>query len=548
MALRGASDATTNPSRLVQSVAAGPRATPWGVSASWYLLGRTATGEYIVSSDAAKKGHPMATAAERLPTSPIDVNALALEVARLVALQQQSATPPSSGRTFGAVADDWLITEAKRLVCPDNERRHLRHMEALWGMTDVELTPRVVKAHLAGLLKPEGPLSAATVNKVRSTGKRIIKAAQINGEWGPVNPFGVLDREKEAKAERLTLTAAECRAVLPHFRADRRREFLFQVFLGPRPGEEKALLKEDVDVEARTVIFRRSNGRDTTKTGRERRVPVPDELWPVLLDAMQASPSDLVFPNAKGERQRADTKMTRVLRTALSAAGVVVGWDYICRTQGCGYRDVQSGGARQERRCPACDKRMWASGRPKPAVWYGLRHTAATLHRKAGCDPLVIKLVLGHAAVDTTDDVYTHLDEDYCRAELNKLSLKAPPPPPTHQGGSDGGPDSGRNTYGEGGTMHGLGDLQHHRARAWEARALPTELPPRNLAGGIPAPLLSVKDVAASLSVSTAKVYQLLAAGVLPTVWVGQSRRVKREDLDAYIARATATGGKRGGK
>lgn len=461
----------------------------------------------------------------------VDAAAIAAEVARLL----QTQAPKRALRTFGAIADDWLLTEAKRLVCPDNERRHLTHLEPLWSLTEETLTPRRVKEHLAALLRPHGTLGAATVNKVRSTGKRVIREAQINSEWLAENPFALTRREKEPRPDHETLTLAEVICVLPVLREDRRREFLFHVYLGPRPGEERALLKEDVDRANRVVTFRRSNGRDTTKTGRTRKVPVPDELWPVLEEALAVSPCDLVFPTADGRQQRHDTKLSRMLRDTLRRAGLVTGWDYVCRRKGCGYRDEQVGAERQERQCPLCRMHLWARGRVKQVRWYDLRHTSATLHRRAGCDPLVVQLALGHSPKSVTDDVYTHLDEDYCRKELNKLSLKLPTPP-THQGGHDGGGNTTSNKEEpmRDGANGSVGDM---RPRAWEARALPTELPPQNLAGGVLQRLLTVKQVADTLSVSPAKVYSLLAEGAIPTVWVGDSRRVRPADLAAYVQR-----------
>jgi excisionase family DNA binding protein len=49
--------------------------------------------------------------------------------------------------------------------------------------------------------------------------------------------------------------------------------------------------------------------------------------------------------------------------------------------------------------------------------------------------------------------------------------------------------------------------------------------------------LLSVRDVAASLSVSRATVYSLVKGGELQRVWVGASIRVPAESLESYVER-----------
>ena len=48
--------------------------------------------------------------------------------------------------------------------------------------------------------------------------------------------------------------------------------------------------------------------------------------------------------------------------------------------------------------------------------------------------------------------------------------------------------------------------------------------------------LLKVPDVVACLGVSRATVYELMASGALPSVRVGGSRRIRAEDLEAFVA------------
>jgi excisionase family DNA binding protein len=50
--------------------------------------------------------------------------------------------------------------------------------------------------------------------------------------------------------------------------------------------------------------------------------------------------------------------------------------------------------------------------------------------------------------------------------------------------------------------------------------------------------LLTVVQAAQYLQISRSSLYRLIASGQLPTVRIGRSRRVCREDLDAFIAQA----------
>lgn len=47
--------------------------------------------------------------------------------------------------------------------------------------------------------------------------------------------------------------------------------------------------------------------------------------------------------------------------------------------------------------------------------------------------------------------------------------------------------------------------------------------------------LYTLTDVAAALSVGRSKVYELVRCGALPSVRIGGSRRVRGEDLTAYV-------------
>lgn len=328
-----------------------------------------------------------------------------------------------AGKTFGELAKDWLRRVSKRRVCPKNEERHVRHMRALANMREGELTKGAIEDALGDLLSPNGPLGASTVNKLRSTGRLIIWDAQGNNEWRGLNPFDLVARLKQVRPVHATLTLLEVARVLPRLRVDRRRLAKTVLMVGLRPGEALGLMKVDVDLSQKMLKVRRSHGRNRTKTGKEREFPIPDELVADLRAAMTESQSGYVFPRADGSRQRADTKLAKILRTAIKAAGIVTGYRFLCRKYSCPFEGRVIRETSEEMPCPKCGKPMWFSGVPKHLRFYDLRHSSATLHRKAKCDPLVVREMMGHGSKNQTDDTYTHLDPDYQRIELNKLKL-----------------------------------------------------------------------------------------------------------------------------
>lgn len=291
---------------------------------------------------------------------------------------------PRVGRTFGEVCEAWLATASKRVEDTRNEARHVELLAPLAALLETELTPRRVRAVLDSLLRPVGPLGPVTVNMLRAKGKRIIREAQLEEQWAGGNPFELAPRYKQYAPEHHRVTLVEARLVLPHLRRDLWRQAVLALTLGPRPGEVKALRKEDINLQQGSITFRRSNARDKTKTGKVRTLPIPAQLLPVLVEAMEASSSALVFPEADGTLQRADKQWSRTLRTAYARAGLPV---------------------------------------PPTLRWYDLRHAAATLLTEAGCMPAVVRKVLGHTPRDTTEGVYLHLSLDVMRKELERLQL-----------------------------------------------------------------------------------------------------------------------------
>jgi putative molybdopterin biosynthesis protein len=59
----------------------------------------------------------------------------------------------------------------------------------------------------------------------------------------------------------------------------------------------------------------------------------------------------------------------------------------------------------------------------------------------------------------------------------------------------------------------------------------------------LPTRLLTGKDVAHLLKISSSQAYKIMRRGELPAVHIGRSIRVKPEDLETYIDRNTTSYG-----
>src|SRR5262249_16721334 len=177
--------------------------------------------------------------------------------------------------------------------------------------------------------------------------------------------------------------------------------------------------------------------REETKGGHADIIPMAEPIVAVLRRAVALSPSELVFPDDKGKmRKSSSAKLEVVLRRALVQAGLLDGWEHVCRrckARGLPYseRTVDAG----ERRCPNCNMRLWPRALPRHIRFHDLRHGAATLMLRAGVDPHRVQRILRHSDVRTTTNVYGHLLVEDLRSAVNSIAPPAmlPEPPDTDE-------------------------------------------------------------------------------------------------------------------
>jgi hypothetical protein len=97
--------------------------------------------------------------------------------------------------------------------------------------------------------------------------------------------------------------------------------------------------------------------------------------------AIDASPSEYVFPGPDGKMMAEDTKVEVILRRALGRAGVVTGYRHSCRRcKAAGVADsAQLATGANPRKCSRCRMQMWCKPIPRHLRFHDLRHTTATL-------------------------------------------------------------------------------------------------------------------------------------------------------------------------
>lgn len=360
-----------------------------------------------------------------------EVGGSKIDVAQLALMLAEHLKPPEVEKPFfGELADDWFQFIRTRRVAPDNEERHIRRLKDLFLETEASLTAAMVQEQI----EKQKDYSPSSRNKLRGTGKLIIEYAQAKERWVKPNPFDQVKREKEERREYELLTLPELYKVQQYLRPDRLRLFRVALHMGLRPGELMGLKVEHVDFKKLVVHVERSRDRDETKTGVDRDVPIHPGCYTDLLDACVAAKGDLVFGNSyDGDMQSKDTKLCKILRTAMKKAKVgLLGFKLACRRPGCKHVEtvkVDELHGNKRPRCPKCDFKLWIEPLAKKVRWYDLRHMCATFHHAANANDVCVSLALGHSLSEetTTKKTYVHPTQATMQAELSKWKLPRAP-------------------------------------------------------------------------------------------------------------------------
>ncbi len=292
--------------------------------------------------------------------------------------------------------------------------KDLHLLPALGSLPLAEVTPGRIEALLNS---KSDALAPETVNKLRSTIRRIFNIAAKRGLWRGPNPVREVEKRKVPRRLPRFLREDEVEPLLRALAPEWRSLFATAIYTGMRKGELLGLQRPEVDLAAGTIAVARSWDRDTTKGGHADLIPIADGLRPFIVAALNASPSEFVFPRADGKMHNPTLKLDVVLRRALKRAGLVSGYVHKCRR--CGHSESASD--QELRRCPKCKMKLWPKPVPKDLTFHSLRHTAATLLLKAGVPLETVRRLLRHSDPKLTADVYGHLEVEDIRAGVNRL-------------------------------------------------------------------------------------------------------------------------------
>jgi integrase len=293
-------------------------------------------------------------------------------------------------KTVGAFLTSWLENSVRGSVRKStydrNESLCRVHLIPALGRKKLKT---LSAADVAGFYRSrlDSGCSAASVHKMHETLHKALKQAV---RWGYMtkNPADDVDAPRVHTEEVHPLTRDEARRFLKVIRGDRLEAlYVLALHTGLRQGELLALRWEDVDIEEKTLIVRRTitkdggklligptktaKGRRTVKLTRDAAEALREHLTRQLeeIDGLgdYYQPGGLVFATMKGTLLNPSNLRKRSFAPLLVRAGL------------------------------------------PHMTFHQLRHTAATILLLKNVNPKIVSEMLGHASIAITLDTYSHV-------------------------------------------------------------------------------------------------------------------------------------------
>lgn len=306
--------------------------------------------------------------------------------------------------TFGDIAAVWL-SDYKPMI-GDRQRQDYagilkNHLCEIAAVKVKDLKPNHLQV-IINRLAASG-YSTKTLQSIRQTAVQVVNLAMKNDVVFR-NVFTFTDVPSIEPEERLPITDGQKELVLRSWQGHRMGiPALVMLYCGLRRGEIIALTWRDVDLQAKTITVNKAAdfavNAATIKSPKTaagvRVVPIPNALVPALM-ASRRRASMMVCPSAKGG--------------IMSLSAYQSAWNSYMH-----YLNIQAGGRDASRSHPkviACE----------PFTAHQLRHTYATMLYDAGVDVKTAQELLGHADLQVTMKIYTHLSNAKREKSIDALN------------------------------------------------------------------------------------------------------------------------------
>lgn len=295
--------------------------------------------------------------------------------------------------------------------------RRIKNLEPLHNMP----ISKIRKADIQSIIDDYIALGRSydVVRELKSVAEQILKEAIDNRviDYNPAQSVTISKKVKDRRKEkRRALTPAEQKWIedTPH-RAQ--TAAMIMLHAGLRRGELIALRWSDIDLQNGTINVNKSveyvSNQPVLKAGAKtaagtRTVYIPRKLIAYLAVEKSKATSLLVCPSA-------DSKL-------MSKSGWKRLWESYIKELNYKYGDFDTNPSCREFKKP--QSRYAPVSIPmviEPITAHYLRHTFITNMYLAGVDIITAKEQAGHSDIQTTMEIYTHLDRIYKTKQISKL-------------------------------------------------------------------------------------------------------------------------------
>ncbi len=264
-------------------------------------------------------------------------------------------------------------------------------------------------------------LSEYSLQKLRTIVKQVCQLAIDNRvmDYNPANSVFIPKNTKSSSSEERRALTEEEQSWIRNTEHSARRVAMIMMYAGLRRGEVIALMWSDIDLDAGTISVNKSaktvGGKLVSTPGGKtdaavRTVYIPDCLINFLKNEERGN-NLLVCPGKSG-RMMTDSSWRRMWESYLHCLNFEYG-DFSCELNSEGKQYVKPKSRFSSKKIPYVIPKITP---------HWLRHTFITMMYLAGVDVLTAKEQAGHADIQTTMSIYTHLDEQYKVKQINKLN------------------------------------------------------------------------------------------------------------------------------
>ena len=316
----------------------------------------------------------------------------------------------ASNDSFKTWAEYWLMSKKHEDVTEDRYKSLATRagvwIEALQHSKINQIKPFEVQSILFSISAKNPntgkPMSQKTTKEYIQVINSIFTFAHKNRvlEYNPADDLKIPQSAAEP-VQRRALTAEERKRVM-EFEHRAQPSAMLMMMSGLRRGEATALQWNDIDFENNRIYVTKSYNFKTQdfkapKNGKARVVSVPKKL----IDYLKTLPrtSLFVLTNAKGTMMTVDA-WRRLYQSYMHDMNIKYGF----------------GGEAPNKYSPTKIPMLIKTFTP-----HELRHTFCTTMFEAGIDATTAKEQMGHADIQTTLAIYTHLSAQHKEMQVNKL-------------------------------------------------------------------------------------------------------------------------------